>query len=91
MKVNIRINTDVDEQEDIINLVKYLFNNSNHKDQKKLPSDNKESGNKDRKYFCNNPVCKKEISKTVVAFCLHSDNKDRFGGKVFCRGCQEDK
>jgi len=25
MKVNIRINTDVDEQDEIINLVKYLF------------------------------------------------------------------
>jgi len=91
MKVNIRINTDVDEQEEIINLVKYLFNNSNHKDQKKLPSDNKESNNKDRKYFCNNSDCKKEITKDVVAFCLHLNNKDRFKGKVFCRECQEGK
>jgi len=88
MKVNIRVDTRVDEQEDIIGLVKYLFVNFVKEDavnQTKLNSDN----GKDRKYFCNNPVCKREISKKEVAFCLHVDNKDRFGGKVFCRVCQE--
>ena len=84
MKVNIRVDTNKDEQDEIVSLVKYLYNNINHKDQKKLPSDNKE-----RRYFCNN--CKGEIEKSVVAFCLHSDNKDRFKGKVYCRECQEGK
>ena len=63
-------------------------------DQQKLPTESKttmKNNNKDRKYFCNNPSCNKEIDKSVVAFCLHKDNKDRFGGKVYCRSCQENK
>ena len=47
--------------------------------------------NSERKYFCNNKDCKKEITKDIVAYCLHTDNKDRFKGKVYCRECQEDR
>ena len=45
--------------------------------------------NTPKKYHCNNPQCKKEITKDVVAFCLHEDNKQRFNGKVYCRDCQQ--
>jgi len=62
--------------------------NKNNISQMKLDSD---KDVKPRKYFCNNPDCKKEITKEVVAFCLHKDNKDRFKGKVYCRECQEDR
>lgn len=94
MKVNIRVDTSKDDKDEIIRLINYLY--ADVKDdsvsQMKLGDNNsKESISKDRKYFCNNPDCKKEITKTVVAFCLHPDNKDRFGGKVFCRVCQEGK
>ena len=63
-----------------------LIHNKNNISQMKLDSD---KDVKPRKYFCNNKNCGKEITKEVVAFCLHKDNKDRFGGKVFCRKCQE--
>ena len=53
--------------------------------QQTLPSEEK----KPTKYLCNNPTCKKEITKDVVAYCLHEENKSRFGGKVFCRDCQK--
>lgn len=49
----------------------------------------KEKKEDNRKYFCNNPDCKKEIDKTVVAWCLHPSRKDRFDGKVYCKDCQE--
>jgi len=44
-----------------------------------------------KKYFCNNPECKKEITKEVVAYCLFKDNNghQKYGGKVYCRDCQE--
>ena len=66
------------------------INNNDQTGQSTL-TNNKPNTNKDkeRKYFCNNPTCKKEIDKAVVAFCLHSDNKDRFKNKVYCRECQE--
>ena len=86
MKLNICIDTENDEPDIIINLVNYLFSNKNNISQMKLDSDKEV---KPRKYFCNNKNCGKEITKEVVAFCLHKDNKDRFGGKVFCRDCQE--
>ena len=44
---------------------------------------------KKRIYHCNNPQCKKEIAKDVVAYCLHEDNKPQFKGKVYCRECQD--
>ena len=53
--------------------------------QQTLPSNDKDTY---RKYHCNNPSCKKEISKSVVAFCLHPENKTRFKGNVYCRDCQ---
>lgn len=51
------------------------------------------SGGKDRKYRCNNPECKKEITKDVVAWCLFKDveGRTRFDGKVYCRECQEER
>jgi len=52
--------------------------------QSTLPEEEK----KPRKYHCNNPDCKKEITKSEVAFCLHEENKPRFKGKVYCRDCQ---
>ena len=88
MKLNICIDTENDEPDIIINLVNYLFSNKDNISQMKLDSD---KDVKPRKYFCNNKNCGKEITKEVVAFCLHKDNKDRFGGKVFCRKCQEGK
>ena len=93
MKLNLCIDTEKDEQEIIINLVNYLFSNKNNISQMKLDSVNKNNNIKDKpyKYFCNNKSCCKEITKEVVAFCLHKDNKDRFKGKVFCRDCQEDR
>jgi len=90
MKVNIRVDTERDEMDEIIGLVKHLYcKDQSASSQMKPDSDNKDV--KSRKYFCNNPSCKKEITKEVVAFCLHSDNKDRFKGKVYCRSCQEDR
>ena len=54
----------------------------------------KNNNNKDpphKKYFCNNPDCKKEITKKEVAYCLFKDEngQQRFGGKVYCLDCQE--
>ena len=40
-----------------------------------------------RKYYCNNPLCGKEVDKSVVAFCLR--DKDRYGGEVYCLDCQK--
>lgn len=57
--------------------------NKNNPDQKTLQK------NTTKKYYCNNKECKKEITKDVVAFCLHEDNKSRFNGKVYCRECQD--
>ena len=89
MKLNIYIDTDnIYERDVIINLVNYLFSNKDNISQMKL-DDGKDV--KSRKYFCNNKSCGKEVAKDVVAFCLHKDNKDRFGGKVFCRECQEER
>ena len=88
MKVNIRVDTENDEQDKIIKLIKYLYDNGQQVSSQMKLDNNKEVGG-DRKYFCNNPSCKKEITKDIVAYCLHPDNKSRFGGKVFCRVCQE--
>lgn len=59
----------------------YEQNEKENPEQKKLLDE------QEKKYYCNNPECKKEIEKAVVGFCLN--NKDRFGGKVYCRECQE--
>jgi len=55
--------------------------------QKTIDNNQQPSTTQERKYYCNNPECKKEIDKAVVGFCLN--NKDRFKGKVYCRECQE--
>ena len=48
-----------------------------------------EAEKKPKRYFCNNPECKKEITKSEVAYCLHEENKQRFKGRVYCLKCQE--
>ena len=83
---------DVDPDKSLRTIINELLCRDKPVDQQKLPSDEKpiekSDNNKNRKYYCNNSSCKKEIDKSVVAFCLHLDNKDRFGGKVYCRDCQ---
>ena len=96
MIVNIQIDTEKDEQEKILSLVNYLYADvKNSTSQMKLdkPDNNKKDNNKDRKYYCNNKSCKKEVTKDVVAFCLYADKygRTRFNGKVYCKACQEDK
>lgn len=86
---------DIDPDKTLRTIINELLCRNKTADQQKLPTDDKQEektvDNKNRKYFCNNPDCKKEIDKSVVAFCLHKDNKDRFKGKVYCRDCQENK
>ena len=79
--VMLRVDTDLDNPERLITIIEDIFttkNNNNQTDQSTLINNNKD---KERKYFCNNKDCKKERDKSVVAFCLHSENKDRFKGK----------
>ena len=89
MKAVLHIDLDEDNLDITIRdyLIGLLKKQGGDKSQQTLPNEGKESV---RKYFCNNPSCKKEISKSEVAFCLHPENKDRFGGKVFCLKCQEE-
>jgi|GEM_PF-7113908 len=83
MKVFVEIDTEKNSYEDTITVVNKLYNKKDlDKNQTKLEDNTK-------KYFCNNPDCKKEITKDVVAFCLHEDNRSRFNGKVYCRECQK--
>ena len=94
MKVMLRVDTEKDSPERLIALIEDIFltknNDNNCPSQSTLTNNNTpDKENKERKYYCNNPGCKKEIDKSVVAFCLHTDNKDRFKGKVYCRECQE--
>ena len=87
MKLNINLDTDKNNKDQIISLVDYIFTTYGCKEnvsQMKLNDDKPVV----RKYYCNNPGCKKEITKDVVRFCLKPENKDRFGGKVFCLKCQ---
>ena len=63
----------------------------NNSDTNKDINQQKPESSKERKYHCNNPSCKKEITKDVVAFCLHEDNQHRFQGKVYCRECQKEE
>ena len=80
MKAVLHIDLDDETCEYILSKLK-----KTDKSQQKLPNDGKESV---RKYYCNNPSCEKEISKSEVIYCLHPANKSRFNGKVFCRDCQ---
>jgi len=86
MKVNIEIdnNDSKNDYNKAKSIIDILENNNNTPGQQilkpTLPV---------KKYFCNNPQCKKEITKDVVAYCLHPDNKPRFNGKVYCLECQQ--
>ena len=85
----LRVDTEQDNPEEIILLIKTIFKNNNTpvNTQSTLTNNNKDPPVK--KYFCNNPECKKEITKKEVAYCLHPENKERFKGKVYCIKCQE--
>jgi len=88
----LRVDTEQDNPEEIILLIKTIFKNNNTpvNTQSTLTNNNKDPPVK--KYFCNNPTCKKEITKKEVAFCLFKDEttgQTRFNGKVYCRECQE--
>lgn len=87
MKIIITFDPKNDSKETVINQVN--MNYANDPGQQTLPPTPKTNTPTERKYYCNNKDCKKEITKDVVAFCLHEDNKPRFNGKVYCRECQE--
>jgi len=81
------IDTKEDTMENVFETLRFIYtNNKKDTNQTKILEPNNTT---DRKYYCNNPQCKKEITKDVVAFCLHEDNRPRFGGKVYCRECQQ--
>ena len=84
------INPDEDDSVKVAAVIEFWTGyKTNNTSQSTLTNNKPNTDNKERKYFCNNPDCKKEIDKAVVAFCLHTDNKDRFKNKVYCRECQE--
>lgn len=86
MRVNIHVDTSECNRLEVIDLVNYIFDEYGKKDDSsKMKLD---GSNGDRKYFCNNISCKREITKDVVAFCLKPENKKRFDGKVYCLKCQ---
>lgn len=80
MKLVIKVDTEKDNPEELTALINHLFTKNTTND-------------KERKYFCNNSECKKEITKKEVAYCLFKDEegKSRFNGKVYCIECQEGK
>lgn len=82
--MKITIDNKVDTKDEVISVINVAYDNklNNNEGQQKLnpPSE--------KKYYCNNLECKKEITKDVVAYCLHEDQKPRFKGKVYCRDCQ---
>jgi len=82
MEAWIKINTKDNSEEEIHTFVSNLYNTKQSQEQQKLNQPT------EKKYYCNNPECKKEIAKKVVAFCLHDDNKVRFNGNVYCIECQ---
>jgi len=86
MKLTITFDPKNDSKESVINQVSMNYQNNNTPGQQTLPP---KTNTTERKYYCNNPQCKKEITKDVVAFCLHEDNAARFKGKVYCRECQD--
>ena len=83
----LRVDTEKDKPEELIRLIENIYTTDNNTSQSTLTNNKPKENTK--KYSCNNPTCKKEIPKEVVAFCLHNDNKDRFKGKVYCRDCQK--
>lgn len=87
MKHFLEIDTEKYSKEEYNSILDILYNNNiNNQDpgQQTLRPENK------KKYNCNNPTCKKEITKDVVAFCLFKDEFGRmkYDGKVYCRECQ---
>ena len=81
--MKITIDTKVDTKNEVLNIINVAYDNKyNNEGQQKL------NQTSERKYHCNNPDCKKEITKDVVAYCLNEENKPRFNGKVYCRDCQ---
>jgi len=89
----LRVDTELDSPETLIQTIEDFF--EKHNTQNNNPA-NKQStltnnNTPPKKYFCNNPECKKEIDKTVVAYCLFKDNNgnQKYNGKVYCRECQE--
>lgn len=50
-----------------------------------VPDSTAERRGEEKKYFCAN--CKKPIAQVVAKYCWN--NKSRFGGKAYCRVCQE--
>ena len=86
------INPDEDDAAKVAAVIEFWtgYNKKqNDKNQSTLTNNNTEKPAK--KYFCNNPQCKKEIPKEVVAFCLFKDEygRSRFNGKVYCKDCQK--
>ena len=87
--MKIMFNTHEDTEEDVRKIVDFWYGRNHEQGQQKLvPDESKEEleEKQERKYYCNNKKCKKEITKANVAYCLN--NKDLFGGKVFCEDCQ---
>jgi len=90
MKVAIKIEFDDSENlQPILDIAEILNNNKTNINTTNEGQQQITNPSPPRKYHCNNPNCKKEITKDVVAFCLQEENKSVFGGKVFCRECQE--
>lgn len=82
--MKITIDNKVDTKDEVLSIIDVAYgtksNDKEGQQQLNQPSE--------RKYYCNNKDCKKEITKDVVAFCLHDDNKPRFKSKVYCLECQ---
>ena len=89
MKLMIKVDTAKDDPEELTALIKHVFTKNNPVVQTQLNNDKNNDKEPIKKYYCNNPECKKEITKDIVAYCLN--NKDRFNGKVYCIECQKGK
>lgn len=92
------VNPDEDDPEKVASVIYFWTSqkiDSINPEQKKLSKqqEDKTVDKGDKKYFCNNLQCKKEITKDIVAWCLFKDEegRTRFDGKVYCRECQEGK
>jgi len=89
MKMMLRVDTELDSPEMLIHIIEDFYENNNTSSTSKKQTTLTDNNTNVKKYFCNNPECKKEITKAVVAYCLHPENKERFKGKVYCIKCQE--
>ena len=88
MKVFIEIDTEKNTLEKTLDFIRIIYQSKDkdNNNQTKILEPN--TTPKPKVYRCNNPDCKKEITKDIVAFCLHEENRPRFNGKVYCRECQ---